>query len=296
MQNTSERPDWKNRILNNPIWQLTAAGLAIVAVLIAVLIPRKATGKNAARAGSEPTVPTVTHTLSGAGRGSLSLVDAAHPQSREDATACGVDCLPAGWHAASGYAIGGASIRLAPLVLMQLDRMILDYTGGNANYSVPCVTSGYRDFATQSALGITPGTDPAGTGYALTLSLCVPQGDGMTVVPLSNPLAQSFSAWLASHAASYGFTYDSGGALRYVGVPHAFVMLRSSLSLSAYVSALTEKTQTAPLSVEAAGATYSVFFVPAEKDGTASVTLPESAVYTVSGTNAGGFVVAVREP
>ena len=296
MQKQSERPDWKNRILNNPIWQLTAAGLVIVAVLIAVLIPKKTAGKNAAKAGTEPSEPTVTHTLSGVGRGPLSLVDASHPQSREDGNACGTDCIPAGWHAASGYAIGGASIRLAPLVLMQLDRMILDYTGGNASYSVPCVTSGYRDLATQTAFGIAPGTDPAGTGYALTLSLCVPQGDGMTVVPLSNPLAQSFSAWLASHAASYGFTYDSGGALRYVGIPHAFVMLRSSLSLSAYIAAVTEKTQTAPLSVEAAGDAYSVFFVPAGKDGTATVTLPESAVYSVSGTNAGGFIVAVREP
>ena len=295
MQRESEKTDWKSRILNNPVWQLTAAGLVIVAVLIAVLIPKRSAGKNTKGAKTEPSVPTVTHTLSGVGRGPLSLVDAAHPQSREDAVSCGVDCLPAGWHPASGYAIGGSSIRLAPVVEMQLDRMILDYTGGNASYSVPCVTSGYRDFALQSSLGFTPGTDPAGTGYALTLSLCVPQGDGMTVVPLSNPLAQSFSAWLASHAASYGFTYDSGGSLRYVGVPHAFVMLRSSLSLSAYISAVTEKTQTAPLSVEAAGDTYSVFFVPAEKDGTASVTLPESAVYTVSGTNAGGFVVAVRE-
>lgn len=296
MQRTSEKSDWKSRILNNPVWQLTAAGLVIVAVLIAVLIPRKPTGKGTKGAVSGPAVPTVTHVLTGEGRGPLSLIDAAHPQSPEDAFACGTDCLPAGWHPASGYAIGGASIRLAPLAEMQLDRMILDYTGGNASYSVPCVTSGYRDFALQSSLGITPGTDPAGTGYLLSLSLCVPQGDGMTVVPLSNPLAQSFSAWLASHAASYGFTYDSGGSLRYVGLPHAFVMLRSSLSLSAYISALTEKTQTAPLSVEAAGSTYSVFFVPAEKEGTAKVTLPESAVYTVSGTNAGGFIVAVREP
>ncbi|MBO6019647.1 MAG: hypothetical protein J6P88_00495, partial [Clostridia bacterium] len=140
-----------------------------------------------------------------------------------------------------------------------------------------------------------PGTDPAGTGYALTLSLCVPQGDGMTVVPLSNPLAQSFSAWLASHAASYGFIYDSGGTLRYVGVPHALALLRSSISLHEYVSALTEKTQTAPLKIEAAGATYSVFFVPSDKEGKATLALPENAVFSVSGTNAGGYIVTVRE-
>ena len=295
MEKTSERRDWKRGILNNPIWQLTAAGLVILAVLIAVLVPRRATGKSGAEIGGEPTVRTVTHTLTGEGRGPLALSDATHPQSREDCLSCGMECLPAGWHAASGYAIGGASIRLAPVAQMQLDRMILDYTGGNASYSVPCITSGYRDFDAQSALGKTPGSDPAGTGYFLTLSLCVPQGDGMTVVPLSNPLAQSFSAWLTSHAAVYGFTYDSGGALRYVGIPHAAVMLRSSLSLAAYISALTEKTQTAPLSVEAAGVTYSVFFLPAGKDGTATLTLPETAVYSVSGTNAGGYVVAVRE-
>ena len=116
----------------------------------------------------------------------------------------------------------------------------------------------------------------------------------MTVVPLSNPLAQSFSAWLGSHAASYGFTYDLGGLLRYVGVPHAAAMQKSSLSLAAYLSVLTEKTQTAPLSVEAAGETYSVFFVPAGKDGAATLALPENAVFSVSGTNAGGYVVAVR--
>ena len=269
--------------------------IAVSAVLIAVLIPRKPTGKGTKGAVTGPAVPTVTHVLTGEGRGPLSLIDAAHPQSPEDAFACGTDCLPAGWHPASGYAIGGASIRLAPLAEMQLDRMILDYTGGNASYSVPCVTSGYRDFAAQTAAGKTPGADPAGSGYALTLSLCVPQGDGMTVVPLSNPLAQSFAAWLGSHAASYGFTYDLGGLLRYVGVPHAAAMQKSSLSLAAYLSVLTEKTQTAPLSVETAGETYSVFFVPAGKDGAATLALPENAVFSVSGTNAGGYVVAVRE-
>lgn len=296
MQATKETRNWKKGILNNPIWQLTAAGAALIAVLIAVVAPRRtAVGRTRETAG-EATVPTVTHTLSGVGRGPLALCDAAHPQERRDCDAAGTECMPAGWHAASGYAIGGESIRLAPLVLMQLDRMILDYTGRNANYSVPCVTSGYRDFAAQTAAGRAAGTDPAGTGYSLTLSLCVPQGDGMTVVPLANPLAQSFSAWLSSHAASYGFTYDSGGALRYVGVPHAAAMFRSSLSLSEYISALTEKTQTAPLRVEAAGKTYSVFFVPAGKDGTAPLALPENAVYTASGTNAGGFVVAVCDP
>ena len=286
--------DWKKGILNNPIWQLTAAGVVIVAVLIAVIVPRRA-GRTKTPAGGEPAVPTVTHTLSGAGRGPLALCDAAHPQSREDCAACGMECLPATWHAASGYAVGGASIRLAPVVEMQLDRMILDYTGRNANYSVPCIVSGYRDYAEQAAAGRTPGTDPAGTGYTLTLSLCVPQGDGMTVVPLSNPLAQSFSAWLASHAAVYGFTYDSGGTLRYVGVPHATALLRFSLSLSEYIASLTEKTQTAPLSIEAAGVTYSVFFLSSGKDGTATLTLPENAVFSVSGTNAGGYVVTVRE-
>ena len=71
-------------------------------------------------------------------------------------------------------------------------------------------------------------------------------------------------------------------------------MQKSSLSLAAYLSVLTEKTQTAPLSVETAGSTYSVFFVPAGKDGAATLALPENAVFSVSGTNAGGYVVAVR--
>ena len=295
MQATKEKRNWKKGILNNPIWQLTAAGAALIAVLIAVVAPRRTAGKTTPT-NRETTVPTVTHTLTGEGRGPLALCDASHTQSREDCIAAGMECLPAGWHAASGYAIGGESIRLHPLVLMQLDRMILDYTRGNANYSVPCVTSGYRDYTMQTAAGRAAGTDPAGTGYALTLSLCVPQGDGMTVVPLANPLAQSFSAWLTSHAAAYGFTFDAGGSLRYVGVPHATALFRSSQSLSEYVAALTEKSQTAPLKVEAAGASYSVFFVPAGKNGTATLALPENAVYTVSGTNAGGFVVAVKDP
>ena len=295
MQGMQTKENARRGILNNPIWQLAAAGAVIVAVLFAVLVPRRTAGRGGNSPGETAVVPTVTHTLSGVGVGPLALYDANHPQSAADSVVCGTGCLPAGWHAASGYAIGGASIRLFPVVEMQLDRMILDYTGGNASYSVPCVTSGYRDFAAQTAAGKTPGADPAGSGYALTLSLCVPQGDGMTVVPLSNPLAQSFAAWLGSHAASYGFTYDLGGLLRYVGVPHAAAMQKSSLSLAAYLSVLTEKTQTAPLSVETAGETYSVFFVPAGKDGAATLALPENAVFSVSGTNAGGYVVAVRE-
>ena len=76
MEKTSERRDWKRGILNNPIWQLTAAGLVILAVLIAVLVPRRATGKSGAEIGGEPTVRTVTHTLTGEGRGPLALSDA----------------------------------------------------------------------------------------------------------------------------------------------------------------------------------------------------------------------------
>ena len=281
-------------ILSNPVWQLTAAGVVCLVVLIAVLIPHKGASAAAGKGSAEESVPTLTHTLTGIDRGPLVLVDATHPQSRAACNAAGSECLPAGWHAASGYAIGGASIRLSPLAQMQLDRMILDYSGGNASYSVPCVVSGYRDFAAQEKSGIAPGTDPAGTGYAFTLSLCVPQGDLMTVVPLGNPLAQSFSAWLSSHAASYGFTFGSGGALRYVGIPHAAYLVRRSLSLSEYIAEISKKTQTAPLLVEAAGVTYSIFAVEADKNGEATLTLPESAVYAVSGTNEGFFVVTVR--
>lgn len=294
MREEQGKKNERRGILNNPIWQLTAAGIAIVAVLVAVILPRRAATGREETGGSEG-APTLTHRLTGVGRGPLALCDEDHLQSEEDSAECGMACLPVGWHPASGYAIGGESVRLSPVVSMQLDRMILDYTETNASYSIPCVVSGYRDLSEQRAAGRTPGADPAGTGCALTLSLCVPQGDGMAVVPLSNPLAQSFSAWLASHAASYGFTYDSGGLLRYVGVPHAAAMFRSSQSLSAYVSALTGKLQTAPLKIEAAGAVYSVFFVPADRNGEATLTLPSDAVFTVSGTNAGGFVVTVRE-
>ena len=109
MQATKEKRDWKKGILNNPIWQLAAAGAVVVAVLIAVLIPRRS-GGDKTPTGGEIAVPTATHTLTGEGRGTLALCDAAHPQSREDCLAAGMECLPAGWHAASGYAIGGASI------------------------------------------------------------------------------------------------------------------------------------------------------------------------------------------
>lgn len=80
---------------------------------------------------------------------------------------------------------------------------------------------------------------------------------------------------------------------RYVGYPHAKYINSNGLCLEEYINLVKEHDSNNPLEIIEDGHTYNVYFVPAESVGDTSIPVPSDKEYTVSGCNAGGFIVTV---
>lgn len=112
--------------------------------------------------------------------------------------------------------------------------------------------------------------------------------------------------WFNQNAGSYGFIlrYPEGKkektgenprcyTYRYVGIPHASYINFNQLCLEEYIEEVKRHTNDNPLEITAGGNTYNVYYVPAEESGNTDVPVPDDKPYTISGCNAGGFIVTV---
>ena len=81
---------------------------------------------------------------------------------------------------------------------------------------------------------------------------------------------------------------------RYVGKLHAAIMQENSFTLEEYLTYLQSYTITSGgLNYSDGAQSYTIYYVPADPSGTTSVSLPENAVYTVSGDNQSGFIITL---
>ncbi len=112
--------------------------------------------------------------------------------------------------------------------------------------------------------------------------------------------------WFKENSGKYGFIlrYPEGKetatgenprtyTYRYVGVPHASYINSHQLCLEEYITEVKGHTNEKPLEISADGHTYNVYYVPVEAEGKTAVPVPNDKEYTVSGCNAGGFIVTV---
>lgn len=112
--------------------------------------------------------------------------------------------------------------------------------------------------------------------------------------------------WFNQNAGSYGFIlrYPEGKkektgenprcyTYRYVGIPHASYINFNQLCLEEYIEEVKRHTNDNPLEITAGGNTYNVYYVPAAESGNTDVPVPDDKPYTISGCNAGGFIVTV---
>lgn len=112
--------------------------------------------------------------------------------------------------------------------------------------------------------------------------------------------------WFNENAGSYGFIlrYPEGKeektgekprpyTYRYVGTPHASYINFNQLCLEEYIEEVKTHTIEKPLEITAGGSVYNVYYVPANESGNTDVPISEGKPYTVSGCNAGGFIVTV---
>lgn len=130
--------------------------------------------------------------------------------------------------------------------------------------------------------------------------------DGSNKALETNP---TYYAWLTENCWRYGFTFrsPSNGSkspsdsynpyyFRYIGVPHAYYIFANDTCLENYLDTLREKTTPSGehLSITLDdGSEYEVYYVAATGNVT-DVPVPKDYPYTVSGDNAGGFIVTVE--
>ena len=109
----------------------------------------------------------------------------------------------------------------------------------------------------------------------------------------------TYNKWFAKYAQSYGFFYEGlvgsdanhlAGKLRYVGTIHSAGVTEAK-SLSAYLAGIKDGTITTATAAD--GSTWNLSYVAASTEENTEITVGANAVYTVSGDNMGGFIVAV---
>ena len=113
--------------------------------------------------------------------------------------------------------------------------------------------------------------------------------------------------WLSQNAYRYGFilrypsdkTETTGTPyaphhFRYVGKIHAAIMHENNFCLEEYLDYLRNYTmESGGLAYSDGVQSYTIYYVPADASGTTTVSLPENAVYTVSGDNSSGFIITL---
>lgn len=195
--------------------------------------------------------------------------------------------------------VNGVTVYLQPAAKQALDAMIHAYYEASGDYSIT-LKEGFRDYDKQNenftggSTQTKPGFSDHHTGYLVNFA----------------SLSQEQSDWLNRNASKYGFVqrysvnHDSHTgvsgyvtAYRYVGIPHATYMAEHGLCLEEYVDLLSAATAENHLTVTAGGVNYEIYTVPvssADADGETLLQLPTNYGYSVSGDNAGNFVVTVN--
>ncbi len=165
------------------------------------------------------------------------------------------------------------------------------------------VTSAFRSLEDQEGKSPPPGYSETHTGYILALSI---YKNGVNT-PLT-PADPTFG-WFYDHAHEYGFVarYRDEKAnftdvtnyiecFRYVGKLNAYVMKQNNFCLEEYIEHLKGYTfEGKHFEVtDESGAKYEMYFVPTSNGELTTIPVPTTKDYTISGTNAGGFVVTVK--
>lgn len=218
------------------------------------------------------------------------------------------------------YSLSFANIYLSESALRAFNKMVLDYcktidtskADDNSASNLEIAWGGYSvdnpdeyesDLASES-------TGKSFYDHILGNSLTLKKNSDHTRVN-EKKLKDDF-LWIYEHAHEYGFIlrypnacsehtgFDSEERvhLRYVGVAHATYIYEQEICLDEYIDKVKEYSYQNPLTVEASGNTYLVYYVKQSNENPTNVPLPENTDpenYTVSGNNIDGFVVTVKK-
>lgn len=210
------------------------------------------------------------------------------------------------------YFVRDSTVELAPETMEALNGLLADFAaqGGPKRINV---VAGYRTEAFQQYLfdqsaaanGLEharryvsqPGGSEHHTGYALDLALYYPDSGASGTFD-----GTGACQWIADHAAEYGFVlrYPAGKEIvtgiaaeswhyRYVGLPHAPLMVEHGFCLEEYLAFLREYPCDGPhLQTTWAGQAYEIYCCDAD-----ALFVPTDAAYTLSGDNQARYIVTV---
>lgn len=145
------------------------------------------------------------------------------------------------------------------------------------------------------------------TGYSVALNLLEKGGtyslfsEAMKVTVDGKEM--TCLAWFQENCARFGYVFTglTGSessplaTFRFVGVPHALIMQKQDIIDPSYYSSYV-KAYTGDLTVKEGDQEWTVRYFSASEGDTTVLTLPAGAIYTLSGDNQNGFLVAYRMP
>lgn len=202
------------------------------------------------------------------------------------------------------YVLRNADMRASKAALGALNKMIEDFYAQSEDKAAATklyIWSAYRNLDTQNSLGTSTkgGYSDFHTGNLFEVTY------GGSAASISQDNAYD---WIYKNAYKYGFVTrypeaksgitgvsDFDNAFRYVGVAHATYMLENNLCLEEYVEKIRSHNESDPLSVTANGIEYSIYYVKANTDGETLIETSSKTGTSISGDNAGGFIVTVRK-
>ncbi|MBO5163892.1 MAG: M15 family metallopeptidase [Ruminococcus sp.] len=264
----------------------------------------QATAESTEAATDEADVPTssVEYDKTASQMGSLVLVNSEYEYTFPEGD---IDPVTIVGNRNDFYQAGDYVTKLDKDVIAQLNALMEAYAASmNAETTGIFIQDGYRTFEEQEERhrsGKSKTFDAGHTDYHTGRTFDVFRYDSQSGTGYSYFEADD---WFKENSGNYGFIlrYPEGKetatgenprtyTYRYVGVPHASYINSHQLCLEEYITEVKGHTNENPLEISANGHTYNVYYVPAETEGKTAVPVPTDKEYTVSGCNAGGFIV-----
>ena len=211
------------------------------------------------------------------------------------------------------YALGTWEMYLRNDAINALNALVKDFYGDCDDQYITVIAA-YRNYKDQEAsynrypdASPKPGFSDYHSGYSFDIIARVIKDDSEFNNKASS-LFTSFSEKKLTECYKYGLInrYPSGKAditgdyedhLRYVGIPHAYIMNEMGYCLEEYIDYVRMHMvddKHIKYDIDGVGS-YDIYYVPATSGGITKVPVPEGDYeYTVSGDNCGGFIVTVK--
>ena len=207
----------------------------------------------------------------------------------------------------SSYGLATSSISCSHDILSHLNDFIDDYAAATEDDRV-ILNAGYRTYSEQEEI-LKDRIESDGEEEAYKYVALPGQSEHHTGLSLdiASGGANYDSMWMPQHCHLYGFVQryradkqeitgisSEYWHYRYVGIPHAEIMMAGNLCLEEYIDLLHMYSYEHPFEYSAAdGENYVIYYTPCEYDGETEIKVPRGSVYSVSGDNVSGFIVTV---